>query len=50
MGAYRTMGAERGAMIQTVLTSLGCANITDVKPEHYARVVQGVESLKKMAA
>jgi hypothetical protein len=46
MGAYKAMGAQKGAMIQTVLTGLGYQNINDVKPEHYAALHQGIEALK----
>jgi len=46
MGAYKAMGAQKGAMIQTVLTGLGYQNINDVKPEHYGALHQGIEALK----
>jgi hypothetical protein len=46
MSAYKTMGAQKGAMIQNVLTGLGYQNINDVKPEHYAALFNGVEALK----
>jgi hypothetical protein len=46
MGAYKAMGAQKGAMIQNVLTGLGYQNINDVKPEHYAALFNGVEALK----
>lgn len=46
MGAYKAMGAQKGAQIQTVLTGLGYQNINDVKPEHYGALYQGVEALK----
>lgn len=46
MGAYQAMGPEKGAKIQSVLQSLGYANINDVKPEHFAQFHQGVEALK----
>lgn len=46
MGAYKTLGATKGAEIQGVLTSLGYQNINDVKPEHYAQLHAGVEALK----
>ena len=46
MGAYKGMGAQKGAMIQTVLTGLGYQNINDVKPEHYGALFQGIEALK----
>jgi len=46
MGAYKTLGPQKGAMIQGVLTGLGYQNINDVKPEHYAALHTGVEALK----
>ena len=46
MGAYKAMGAQKGAMIQNVLTGLGYQNINDVKPEHYGALFQGIEALK----
>jgi hypothetical protein len=46
MGVYRQIGAAKGAGIQTVLTSLGAANLTDVKPEQYAAFHAGIEALK----
>lgn len=47
MGAYKEMGATKGAGIQGVLTQLGYQNINDVKPEHYGALYQGVEALKR---
>lgn len=46
MGAYKALGAAKGAQIQTVLVSLGYQNINDVKPEHYGALFAGVEALK----
>ena len=46
MGAYKALGAAKGAQIQGVLTGLGYSNINDVKPEHYGQLFAGVESLK----
>jgi hypothetical protein len=46
MSAYKAMGAQKGAMIQNVLTGLGYQNINDVKPEHYSALHQGIEALK----
>lgn len=46
MGAYKALGAEKGQLIQGVLTQLGYQNINDVKPEHYAQLHAGVEALK----
>ena len=47
MGAYKEMGATKGAGIQGVLTQLGYQNINDVKPELYGALYQGVEALKR---
>jgi hypothetical protein len=46
MAAYKALGPQKGAAIQTVLTNLAYTNISDVKPEHYAALYQGVEALK----
>ena len=46
MSAYSALGPQKGAQIQNVLTSLGCTNINDVKPEQYAVLFAGVEALK----
>ena len=46
MDSYKAMGAEKGAGIQTVLTTLGYQNINEVKPEHYGAFYAGVEALK----
>lgn len=46
MSAYKAMGPQKGAQIQSVLTGLGYQNINDVKPEHYGALFQGVEQLK----
>lgn len=46
MGAYKALGATKGAEIQGVLTQLGYQNINDVKPEHYGALFTGVEALK----
>jgi len=47
MAAYKEMGPQKGAQIQSVLTSMGYQNINDVKPEHYGHLYQGVEALKR---
>ena len=47
MDAYKSMGPTKGAQIQQVLTSIGVANINDVKPEQYATLYAGVEALKR---
>lgn len=46
MGAYKALGAAKGAQIQSVLVSLGYQNINDVKPEHYGALFAGIEALK----
>lgn len=46
MGAYKALGAAKGAQIQNVLVSLGYQNINDVKPEHYGALFAGIEALK----
>jgi hypothetical protein len=46
MGAYKTLGPQKGALIQGVLTGMGYQNINDVKPEHYGALFAGVEALK----
>ena len=47
MDAYKSMGPTKGAGIQGVLTSIGVANINDVKPEQYGTLYAGVEALKR---
>jgi hypothetical protein len=46
MAAYQAMGPVKGANIQGILTSLGHANINDVKPEQYGQLYAAVEQLK----
>ena len=46
MTSYKTLGPQKGAQIQTVLTSMGYGNINDVKLEHYGALFAGVEALK----
>ena len=46
MQSYKTLGPQKGASIQGVLTGLGYQNINDVKPEHYGALFTGVEALK----
>lgn len=46
MSAYKALGPQKGAAIQSVLTSIGYQNINDVKPEYYGVLFAGVESLK----
>jgi hypothetical protein len=49
MASYQTLGPQKGAQIQTVLTGLGVQNINDVKPEQYAALYNGIEQLKGAA-
>ena len=46
LASYKSMGQEKGAMIQGVLTTLGYQNINEIKPEHYSALYAGVEALK----
>ena len=46
MGAYKALGAQKGAEIQAVLTNLGYQNINEVKPEHFGALFAGIEALK----
>ena len=46
MDTYKVLGAEKGAKIQEVLTTLGHANINDVRPDQYAALYAGIEGLK----
>lgn len=46
MGAYQSMGPQKGAQIQQVLLQMGCQSINEVKPEQYAALYAGVEALK----
>ena len=46
MNSYKALGPQKGAQIQTVLTSMGYGNINDVKLEHYGALFAGVEALK----
>ena len=47
MDSYKSMGPEKGALIQGVLTKLGVNNINDVKPQDYPALYSGIEGLKK---
>lgn len=49
MGAYQSMGPQKGAQIQQVLLQMGCQSINEVKPEQYAALYAGVEALKAAA-
>ena len=46
MGAYKTMGPEKGNKIQGILQGMGVANLNDLKPEQYGPFHQAVEALK----
>jgi len=46
MTSYRALGAEKGAKIQDVLTTIGYKNINDVPVEKWADLKAGVEALK----
>lgn len=46
MSAYTSLGPQKGAEIQGILTGLGYQNINEVKPEHYPDIVASVEALK----
>lgn len=46
MSAFRSMGPEKGARIQEVLQSIGCAAINEVRPDQYAALYAGIEALK----
>lgn len=46
MTSYRALGAEKGAKIQDVLTTIGYKNINDVPVEKWDDLKAGVEGLK----
>lgn len=46
MGVYKVLGPEKGAGVQNVITSLGHANINDVRPDQYGQFYAAVEALK----
>ena len=46
MTSYRALGAEKGAKIQDVLTTIGYKNINDVPVEKWAYLKAGIEALK----
>ena len=46
MTSYRALGAEKGAKIQDVLTTIGYKNINDVPVEKWADLKAGIEGLK----
>lgn len=47
INSYRALGAEKGAMIQGVLTAMGYANINDVDPARWGELKTGIEALGK---
>jgi hypothetical protein len=46
VGKYNTLGKDKGAKIQDVLTALGCNTLTDLKPEQYPHYYAGVEAIQ----
>ena len=46
MTSYRALGAEKGAKIQDVLTTIGYKNINDVDPAQWGALKSGIEALK----
>ena len=47
INSYRALGAEKGALIQGVLTAMGYANINDVDPVRWGELKAGIEALAK---
>ena len=47
INSYRALGAEKGALIQGVLTGMGYANINDVDPARWGELKAGIEALAK---
>ena len=47
INSYRALGAEKGALIQGVLTAMGYANINDVDPARWGELKTGIEALAK---
>lgn len=43
---YGTLGKDKGAKIQDVLTGLGCNTLTDLTPEKYPHYYAGVEAIQ----
>ena len=43
---YGTLGKDKGAKIQDVLTALGCNTLTDLTPEQYPHYYAGVEAIQ----
>ena len=46
MGKYRALGPVKGGMIQNVLSEIGCKNINEVQPAHYAAFYSKVEAIQ----
>lgn len=46
LSSYKALGAEKGARIQDVLTTLGFRNINDVPQDKWAELKAGIEALK----
>ena len=46
MASYKSLGSEKGALIQGVLNSIGVSAINEVRPDQYAALYAGVEGLK----
>ena len=46
MESYKSLGAQKGAGIQTVLQALNYQNINDVDPKDYEKLYRGIEQLK----
>lgn len=46
MDAYKSLGADKGAGIQQVLSKIGYKNISDVQSKDYAAMYAGIEELK----
>lgn len=47
IASYNALGPQKGAAIQAVISSLGHANINEIKPEQYGQLFSMVEGLKK---
>lgn len=46
MGKYRQLGPVKGAMIQNVLSEIGCKNINEVQPAQYNAFYAKVEAIQ----
>lgn len=46
MAKYNQLGQDKGAQIQTILNQFGLANLSDLKPEHYAAYHALVEAIQ----